>query len=88
MPSRAAMGPRSTISNIWSKALIDMRYNYRPGNPLYLLLVRTWHLRDAVTIANTPLTRMQKLGAAGNPSRRPARRGLDDDAYIFAADNI
>ncbi|MGD1276574.1 MAG: DUF1802 family protein [Tepidisphaeraceae bacterium] len=40
--------------HIWAKPLIDMRFNYRPENPLYLLLVRAYRLREAVTIDNTP----------------------------------
>ena len=31
-----------------------MRFNYRPANPLYLLLVRAYRLRQAVVIENTP----------------------------------
>jgi hypothetical protein len=40
--------------HIWTAPLIDMRFNYRPENPLYLLLVRTYRLAEAVTIENTP----------------------------------
>lgn len=40
--------------HIWAPPLIDMRFDYRPENPLYLLLVRTYRLRQSVTIANTP----------------------------------
>jgi hypothetical protein len=53
MPSRAAMDSLDD-QHIWSKALIDMRFNYRPENPLYLLLVRTYRLAAPVTIQNTP----------------------------------
>jgi hypothetical protein len=31
-----------------------MRFNYRPENPLYLLIVRAYRLHTPVTIANTP----------------------------------
>jgi hypothetical protein len=31
-----------------------MRFNYRPENPLYLLLVRAYRLHAPVTIDNTP----------------------------------
>jgi hypothetical protein len=41
-------------SHIWSDALIDMRFNYRPWNPLYLLLVRVYQLASAVEVENTP----------------------------------
>ncbi len=39
--------------HVWTRPLIDMRFNYRPENPLYLLVVRTWVLREPVTIENT-----------------------------------
>ena len=39
--------------HVWTPPLIDMRFNYRPENPLYLLLVRAYRLRQPVTIANT-----------------------------------
>ena len=40
--------------HIWESPLIDMRFNYRPKNPLYLLIVRAYTLAKPVTIANTP----------------------------------
>ena len=40
--------------HVWTAPLIDMRFNYRPENPLYLLLVRAYRLHTPVTIANTP----------------------------------
>jgi hypothetical protein len=40
--------------HIWTAPLIDMRFNYRPENPLYLLLVRTYLLHEPITVANTP----------------------------------
>ena len=40
--------------HIWTPPLIDMRFNYRPENPLYLLVVRAYRLREPVTIENTP----------------------------------
>jgi hypothetical protein len=39
---------------IWSPPLIDMRFNYRPENPLYLMLVRAYRLHEPITITNTP----------------------------------
>ncbi len=38
----------------WSEALIDMRFNYRPENPLYLLLLRVYRLAEPRRIINTP----------------------------------
>ena len=40
--------------HIWTTPLIDMRFNYKPQNPLYLLLVRAYSLAKPVTVANTP----------------------------------
>lgn len=40
--------------HVWTKPLIDMRFNYKPQNPLYLLLVRTYRLHEPVVVANTP----------------------------------
>ena len=40
--------------HIWTPPLIDMRFGYRPENPLYLLLVRAYALSRPVTIDNTP----------------------------------
>lgn len=41
-------------AHIWAPPLIDMRFNYKPKNPLYLLVVRTYRLPRPVTIRNTP----------------------------------
>jgi hypothetical protein len=40
--------------HIWTAPLIDMRFNYKPQNPLYLLIVRAYRLAEPVTIDNTP----------------------------------
>lgn len=40
--------------HIWSQALIDMRFAYKPSNPLYLLIVRAWALPVPVWIDNSP----------------------------------
>jgi hypothetical protein len=40
--------------HVWTPPLIDMRFNYRPENPLYLLVLRAYRLKEPVTIANTP----------------------------------
>ena len=40
--------------HVWTAPLLDMRFNYRPENPLYLLLVRAYRLHAPVTVANTP----------------------------------
>ena len=40
--------------HVWTAPLIDMRFNYKPQNPLYLLLVRAYRLHEPMMIANTP----------------------------------
>ena len=41
--------------HVWTPPLIDMRFNYRPENPLYLLLVRAYRLERPTQLANTPV---------------------------------
>ena len=66
---RVAMD-RLESEHIWAKPLIDMRFTYRPENPLYLLLVRAYRLPQLVTIQNTP-------AYAGCKSWVPLERGID-----------
>jgi len=40
--------------HIWTAPLIDMRFNYKPQNPLYLMIVRTYRLANPLVVANTP----------------------------------
>jgi hypothetical protein len=40
--------------HVWTAPLIDMRFNYKPQNPLYLLLVRAYRLREPLAVENTP----------------------------------
>jgi hypothetical protein len=40
--------------HVWTDPLIDMRFNYKPQNPLYLLIARAYRLQEPVTIDNTP----------------------------------
>ncbi len=40
--------------HIWTALLIDMRFNYKPQNPLYLMIVRTYRLAQPQVVANTP----------------------------------
>jgi hypothetical protein len=41
-------------AHIWTSKLIDMRFNYKPENPLYLLVVRAYRLGRVMEIENTP----------------------------------
>ncbi|HSZ57020.1 MAG TPA: DUF1802 family protein [Tepidisphaeraceae bacterium] len=40
--------------HVWTGPLIDMRFHYKPANPLYLLLVRVYRLASPLMVANTP----------------------------------
>jgi hypothetical protein len=53
MKSREQMD-RLDAQHIWTPPLIDMRFNYRPENPLYLLLVRAYTLPEPIMVENTP----------------------------------
>jgi hypothetical protein len=39
--------------HVWTSSLIDMRFNYKPANPLYLVLVRIYRLHEPIVLANT-----------------------------------
>jgi len=69
--------------HIWTSALIDMRFNYKPQNPLYLVLVRAYRLPAEATLPNTPAYAGCKSWV---PLGRPidtagATPVLDDAAY-------
>ena len=76
--------------HIWTPPLIDMRFNYRPQNPLYLLVVRAYRLQHATTIDNT-------TAYAGCKSWVPLRESIDvrnttpaieDEAFESRRDSI
>lgn len=53
LQSRAQMDALDD-EHVWAKPLIDMRFHYRPQNPLYLMLVRAYRLPRALLVENTP----------------------------------
>ena len=63
--------------HIWTDKFIDQKYNYRPDNPLYLLLVRIYKLKNPLVVDKHPgIRRLQELGASEetrlmSPARRP-----------------
>jgi hypothetical protein len=69
--------------HVWTAPLLDMRFNYRPENPLYLLLVRAFRLATPVTVENTPayagckswVPLDERISTAG------ARAVMDDTSY-------
>ena len=40
--------------HVWTPPLIDMRFSYKPANPLYLILMRVYRLRESVMLENRP----------------------------------
>lgn len=72
--SRAGMDSLNE-QHIWTEPLIDMRFNYRRENPLYILLLRVHRLIEAVTIENTP-------AYAGCKSWVPLDRGISLDGNL------
>ncbi|MBC8109083.1 MAG: DUF1802 family protein [Anaerolineae bacterium] len=76
--------------HIWTPPLIDMRFNYRPQSPLYLLIVRTYRLAKPVTLQNAP-------AYAGCKSWVPLKQAVEcadatpaiaDDTFAKRADSI
>ncbi len=52
VPDRPRMDRLADL-HIWDTPLIDMRFNYRPQYPLYLLLLKTWKFFHPPQIENT-----------------------------------
>ena len=89
LQSRAQMDALDD-EHVWAAPLIDMRFNYRPENPLYLLLVRAYRLHQPVTIENTPAYAGCKSWV---PLDQPVEVGgalpvLDDVKYEFTRRRI
>jgi hypothetical protein len=87
--SRAQMDALAD-EHVWTMPLIDMRFNYKPQNPLYLLLVRTYALPKPVTVKNTPAYAGCKSWV---PLDEPidttgATAVLDDSAYTQRRERI
>jgi hypothetical protein len=76
--------------HVWAKPLIDMRFGYKPENPLYLLLVRAYRLHQPIVVANTPAYAGCKSWV---PLDEPISTGdagavLDDVKYEIRRKNI
>jgi hypothetical protein len=69
LKSRAQMDALEA-EHVWAPPLIDMRFSYKPENPLYLLLVRAYRLAETTTVENTP-------AYAGCKSWVPLERAID-----------
>jgi len=69
--------------HIWSGALIDMRFNYRPESPLYLMVVRAYRLAEPVKLENTPAFAGCKswVPLGREISTNDATAALDDEPF-------
>jgi hypothetical protein len=87
--SRATMDALDE-QHIWAKPLIDMRFRYRPENPLYLLFVRAYRLHQPLTLETTEAFAGCKSWV---PLDQPIATGdalpvLDDVKYEFQRKTI
>ncbi len=53
VPDRSAFDLLADV-HLWDKPLIDMRFNYRPDYPLYIIVLRAWKLPQPLTMALDP----------------------------------
>ena len=53
VPDRSAFDLLDDL-HLWDKPLIDMRFNYRPDYPLYIIVLRAWALPQPLKIALDP----------------------------------
>ncbi len=75
--------------HIWTSSLIDTRFNYKPQNPLYLVLVRAYRMPTPVMLENTPAFAGCKSWVPISPiTTADATPVLDDDQYGSARDTI
>lgn len=53
VPDRAAFDLMDDL-HLWDKPLIDMRFNYRPDYPLYIIVLRAWKLPQPLKLSLYP----------------------------------
>ena len=53
LPSRESLDPLDDL-HAWEREQLDVRWNYKPHQPLYLLAVRVYRLATPHIVANTP----------------------------------
>jgi hypothetical protein len=53
VPSRAALAALGDL-HVWTTVQLDIRWNYKPHQPLYLIAVRAFRLSEPKTITNNP----------------------------------
>jgi hypothetical protein len=67
--------------HIWTKSLIDMRFSYKPQNPLYLVLVRAYRLHEPIHLANAP-------AYAGCKSWVPLKQAVETENATAVLDDV
>lgn len=84
VPSRAALDALDDLHG-WTAEQIDMRFNYRPENPLFLMAVRCRRLVTPKTIPNRPdyagCVSWVPLGAEDVVDEAGAEPVMSDDAF-------
>jgi hypothetical protein len=82
--SRASLDPLDEL-HVWSSEQLDMRWNYKPHQPLYLVAVRVYRLAGPRTIANNPryagCKSWVELDAADAIDDSKTTAALDDAAF-------
>jgi hypothetical protein len=81
---------RLDAEHVWAPPLIDMRFSYKPENPLYLLLVRAYRLAEPVVVENTPAYAGCKSWVPLEEAVRSAGAtpALDDAAYAARRERV
>lgn len=84
VPSRAAFDRLETL-HCWTKPQIDMRFDYKPQNPLYLMAVRIYRLRERVVVPNSQEYAGCKSWVPFRPVDEPSTEGyraaLSDEQF-------
>ncbi|MCC6681722.1 MAG: DUF1802 family protein [Phycisphaeraceae bacterium] len=91
VPSREAFDQLDDL-HCWTSEQIDMRFNYKPDRPIYLLALRAFRLPDAKLIANQPRYAGCKswvdLDEADAIDESGAMPAMSDDAFAALLERI
>lgn len=82
VPSRSAFDQLDHL-HCWTEPQIDMRFNYRPENPLYLVAVRIYQLETPATIEN-----LVEYGGCKSWVPLRSEHHIDPEGAISVIDNL
>lgn len=82
VPDRAAIDGLDDL-HCWTAEHIDMRFNYRPEHPLYLVVLRVMRLTAPKTIANRP-----KYGGCRSWVPLEDENAVDDNAEPVLPEHV